>query len=153
MTSSLIRLDRMQSIEPVALPTGRLRPVVRLRLLVEILAAYGPLLRLLRSNDLAAMVDGARTVEDSRNIGPPLDPHDVAVRLGWIVNRVLGLMPTDGRCLIQSLVLTRLLARRSIESRLIVGVAVGDAFAAHAWVEHQTIAVLPRGRFTPLIEL
>jgi hypothetical protein len=45
-------------------------------------------------------------------------------------------MPFGGRCLQRSLVLGWLLRRRSIESRLRIGVLKGtDAIAAHAWVE------------------
>jgi hypothetical protein len=52
-------------------------------------------------------------------------------------------MPADSRCLMRSLVLTRLLARRGIESRLVISVRPGERFAAHAWVEHDGVALLP----------
>ena len=129
----------------------RVRPWHRARLLAEIVAAYVPLLRVLRSNDLDGMVATARGPR--RQIAAPADPHEAAERLGWIVNRVLGVFPTDGRCLIQSLVLTRLLAARSIRSTLVIGVSVDGAFAAHAWVEHDGVAVLPAGEFARLHEL
>ena len=138
------------AVPPMALP-ARVRPWHRARLMVEIVAAYMPLLRVLRSNDLAGMVATARSPRG--RIAPPSDPHIAAERLGWIVNRVLLLFPTDGRCLIQSLVLTRLLAARSIESRLIIGVSVTGSFSAHAWVEHDGVAVLPAGDFARLHEL
>jgi hypothetical protein len=134
----------------MALPE-RVRPWHRARLMAEIVAAYVPLLRLLRGNDLGAMVGTARA--PSRRIQAPRDPHEAAERLGWIVNRVLGIFPTDGRCLIQSLVLTRLLAARSIGSTLVIGVSVDGEFAAHAWVEHDGVAVLPAGAFARLHEL
>lgn len=136
---------------PLALPQ-RMRFRHRARLVVEILAAYVPLRRLLRRNDLRAMVAGARARGD-RRIPTPADPHDTAVRLGWIVNRVLRLLPTDGRCLIQSLVLVRLLAVRTIDARVIIGVSTDDGFSAHAWVEHDGVAVLPAGRFARLMEV
>ena len=134
----------------MALPR-RVRPWHRARLLAEIVAAYVPLLRVLRSDDLAGMVDTARSPR--RRIPAPADPHEAAERLGWIVNRVFGAFPTDGRCLIQSLVRTRLLAARSIASTLVIGVSVDGAFAAHAWVEHDGAAVLPAGAFSRLHEL
>jgi hypothetical protein len=44
---------------------------------------------------------------------------------------------------VQSLVLTRLLAARSIPSRLVIGARSDGPFMAHAWVECDTVAVLP----------
>jgi hypothetical protein len=79
--------------------------------------------------------------------------HLVALRLGRVVGRTLKLLPTDSRCLIQSLVLTRMLAKRSIASTLVIGVRKDPAFEAHAWVEHEGQPVLPPGRFTRLMEL
>jgi hypothetical protein len=43
----------------------------------------------------------------------------------------------------QSLVLTRLLASRGVDSTLVIGVAVDPEFAAHAWVETEDIPLLP----------
>ena len=138
---------------PRHLPAGRLSPAQRLRILAEIGAAYVPLLRLVRGNDLPAMVAGARAVDRTRKLPPPEDPHEAAARLGWMVHRSLTLVPTDGRCLIQSLVLTRMLTARSIDSRVVLGVSVEDSFQAHAWVEHDDAPVLPAGRFERLMEL
>jgi hypothetical protein len=140
----------MSTVAPMAWP-DRVRPWHRARLVAEIVAAYVPLLCVLRGNDLDAMVARARSPRAT--IPAPGAPHVAAERLGWIVNRVLSVFPTDGRCLIQSLVLTRLLAARSIESRVIIGVSVGGGFAAHAWVEHDGVAVLPVGPFERLHEL
>jgi transglutaminase-like putative cysteine protease len=128
-----------------------LSPARRARLVAEILAAYVPLLRVVRRNDVRAMVVEARAVD--RTAVLPGDSHEVASRLGGIVRRTLKVLPTDGRCLIQSLVLIRLLARRSIEARLVIGVRGGGAFAAHAWVEHDGLPVLPVGDFDRLMEL
>jgi Transglutaminase-like superfamily len=144
------RYSRVSVVAPMAWPE-RVRPWHRARLMAEIVAAYVPLLRVLRGNDLAAMVAAARSPRTT--IGAPRDPSLAAERLGWIVNRVLKLFPTDGRCLIQSLVVTRLLAARSIESRLVIGVSVHDSFEAHAWVEHAGTPVLPAGHFARLHEL
>jgi transglutaminase-like putative cysteine protease len=133
------------------LPPGRLSPLAKARLVAEILAAYVPLRRVVRRNDLPAMVARARAVD--RAVALPGDPHDVASRLGEIVGWTLKVLPTDGRCLIQSLVLVRLLAARSIAARVVIGVRGGDAFAAHAWVEHDAVPVLPAGGFDRLMEL
>jgi hypothetical protein len=43
----------------------------------------------------------------------------------------------------RSLVLTGMLARRGIDTRLVISVRPGDRFAAHAWVEHDGVALLP----------
>ena len=64
-------------------------------------------------------------------------------RLGQAVGRTLRVLPTDARCLMQSLVLTRLLADRGIESTLVIGVVVEPEFAAHAWVESGDVPLLP----------
>jgi transglutaminase-like putative cysteine protease len=133
------------------LSPGRLSPVSKARLVAEIVAAYVPLLRVVRRNDLRAMVETARTVD--RAVARPSEAHDVAARLGGIVSRTLKALPTDGRCLIQSLVLVRLLARRSIAARVVIGVRGGETFAAHAWVEHDGVPVLPAGHFERLMEL
>ena len=142
----------MPLVSPAPLP-ARMGMRTRAWLVGEIVVAYVPLLRALRTNDLRRMVADARTLNGHRALPSIVDPHDQAVRLGWIVNTVLGVFPTDGRCLMQSLVLTRLLAARSIDSTLVVGVHVEAGFNAHAWVEHDGEAVLPVGPFEPLMRL
>jgi hypothetical protein len=67
----------------------------------------------------------------------------LARRLGWAVTRTLSVLPTDSRCLMQSLVLNRLLVARSIPSRLVIGARSDGPFMAHAWVECNGVAVLP----------
>ena len=124
----------------------------RVALIFEILAAYVPAWRHLRRNDLMAMVGAARNVRPRHSVGRETE-HDLAVRLGWMVRRTLQVLPLDGRCLIRSLVLTRLLARRSIPSTVVIGVKPASDFAAHAWVEHAGVPVLPAGNFERLIEL
>lgn len=71
--------------------------------------------------------------------------HRGGLRLGRAVIRSLRLLPTDSRCLMRSLVLTGLLARRGIGSSLIIGVRSAPEFAAHAWVEHAGEPLLPPG--------
>lgn len=134
---------------------GSRRVPEKLRLLGEILAAYVPLLMCLRRNDLQAMVERARGVPPSRPARPPAegDAYEAAVKLGWIVRRVLMVLPTERRCLIRSLVLIRMLERRRIDNRLVIGVVGGQDFAAHAWVEHHGMPVLPAGRYDRLLEL
>jgi hypothetical protein len=84
---------------------------------------------------------------------PSLVEHDVARRLGRAVGKTLRLLPTDSRCLIRSLVLTRLLARRAIPNTIVIGVRKAPDFQAHAWVEHEGRPILPAGEYTRLTEL
>jgi hypothetical protein len=130
-----------------------LGPIARLRLALEILAAYPRALRLVRGNDLRAMVEAARDVEPVPHREPPELEHVLAIRLGVAVQRTLKPVPTDSRCLVRSVVLSRLLARRQIESRLVIGVKTDQEFAAHAWVEHDGVHVLPRGGHHRLMDL
>ena len=58
-----------------------------------------------------------------------------ARRLGNLVVKMMQVLPGDTRCLARSLVLIRLLVRRGIGARLVIGVHPGPTFGAHAWVE------------------
>ncbi|HEV3321193.1 MAG TPA: lasso peptide biosynthesis B2 protein [Solirubrobacteraceae bacterium] len=90
---------------------------------------------------------------------PGLTPADGALveahRLGRAVGRTLRLLPGDTRCLARSLVLTRLLARRGIPAKLVIGARADPDFLAHAWVECAGHAVLPAGdgSYGRLVEL
>ena len=64
------------------------------------------------------------------------DSDVTAARLGYAVARTLRTLPTDSRCLVQALVLYRLLSERGIHSTLVIGARSQPEFAAHAWVEH-----------------
>src|SRR4051794_27110012 len=141
----------MRSV-PEERQTRRLSALGRLRLVGEILVTYLPSWRVLRTGDLEEMVRFARHVESSKSPVPPEAEHDVALQLGYAVQRTLSLLPTDGRCLIRSVVLTRMLERRSIDNKLVIGVQ-NEPFAAHAWVEHEGVPVLPRGTFARLTEM
>ncbi len=77
------------------------------------------------------------------------------LRLGRAVGKTLGVLPTDARCLNRSLVLVSLLARRGIESSVVIGVKSEPEFGAHAWVESGGMALLPpsEGEFSRLVEI
>jgi hypothetical protein len=108
----------------------------------EILSAYARA-RLALRGDFRQAVKTLRAVDaDKPTEG---DPVVAGRRLGSAVVRTLRLLPTDSRCLMRSLVLTRLLTRRGIESTLVIGVSTGDRFEAHAWVEHEGAVLLPSG--------
>jgi hypothetical protein len=134
---------------------SRLSHTARVRLAVEILASYVQARRALRRAPIATVVAGLR----SRS--PAAAPHAgdslrEARRLGWAVTRLLKRIPGDTRCLARSLVLTRLLARRGIQAKLVIGARTDPEFLAHAWVEHDGIPVLnpgDDGSFGRLVEL
>jgi hypothetical protein len=106
-------------------------------LVAEILAAYGPARVRLHRRRLPDLVAASRRFR-RRPVPAVPEPEAsrVAARLGRAVTRTLALLPTDSRCLVSSLVLSRLLERRGIDARLVVAVCREPEFAAHAWVEH-----------------
>lgn len=61
--------------------------------------------------------------------------YQVALRLGRIVERRLSHLPGDTRCLTRSVVLVRMLSRRGMDARLVIGAHAQPEFTAHAWVE------------------
>jgi hypothetical protein len=132
----------------------RLSHAQRVALAAEIVAAYAQARRALRRAPIAVVVAGLRSKS------PPDRPvgaiaYSEAHRLGNAVTRTLRLMPGDTRCLARSLVLTRLLARRGIPAKLVIGARTDPDFLAHAWVEYDGQPVLSPGdeTFGRLVEL
>jgi hypothetical protein len=120
---------------------SRLAGPARLAVAVEVLTTYAGVRLRLRRSDVRAVLAALRRADGSRPAA-----HDAVAtgrRLGRAVVRTLEVLPTDTRCLMRSLVLTRMLARRGIATRLVIAVRPGGSFAAHAWVEHDGIALLP----------
>jgi len=134
--------------------TDRLATLERTRLGAEIVAAYATVRVALLGRPIEATVERIREPQGPRNPPSP-GGFEEACRLGHAVARTLAHLPGDTRCLVRSLVLTRLLARRGIPSRLVIGVRSGQGFLAHAWVEHGGEAVLDPGdgSFGRLVEL
>jgi hypothetical protein len=128
-----------------------IRPSAKLRLVAEIVVTYGRVRWLLGRRDLPSVVaalrgEGAHTTDRRRQA--------TGARLGQAVARTLGVLPFDSRCLVRSLVLTRMLASRGIDSVLVIGVRVEPAFTAHAWVESGGRALLePLDRASRLVEI
>jgi len=133
---------------------GRASNVERIRLAFEIVAAYVQARRALRRSPIADAVGGLR-LESIPDVPLGESTLTEARRLGWIVTRVLVLVPGDTRCLVRSLVLTRLLARRGIPAKLVIGARGGPDFLAHAWVEYNGDPILSPGdgSFGRLVEL
>ena len=135
----------------LAVPTPEQRAAARRRLTLaekgrlarEIVATYVRARIWLRRYALEDVVGRLR--EDAE-LEPGSGMHLLqAARLGRIVRRTLGILPADSRCLVQSLVLTSLLARRGIHTTLVIGVKPEPRFEAHAWVELAGYPLLPVG--------
>jgi hypothetical protein len=120
----------------------RLGPGRRLALACEILGTYAQVRWSLRRRGLRGALVALRSSAGSVQPGQPVA---TGRRLGRAVARTLGVLPADSRCLMQSLVLTRVLARRGIDTRLVIAVRPGERLAAHAWIEHGDEALLPAG--------
>ena len=142
--------------EPAALARegGRRTTQERAALALEIIGAWAQARWALRRSPIADVVAGLR----SRSPAP--GPSSAAAlqearSLGWAVARMLAHVPGDTRCLVRSLVLTRLLARRGISAKLVIGARPAPDFLAHAWVEHDGEPVLDPGdgSFGRLVEL
>jgi hypothetical protein len=133
---------------------GRLSPIERARLAAEIVACYVQARRVLRRDPIATAVANLRA-QSSPAVAPTTGTLVEARRLGRAVTRTLTLVPGDTRCLVRSLVLTRLLARRGIPAKLVIGARAAPDFLAHAWVEHDGDPVLAPGdgSFGRLVEL
>lgn len=136
----------MRAHDGVVIPDARpLAQREKVALAAEILLAYARTRWWLRRRDLPGALLELRS--PGTRLPAAADPTRTGRRLGRAVVRTLALLPTDSRCLTRSLVLTNLLARRGIESSLVLGVRPGESFAAHAWVEHDSAALLDPGEF------
>ena len=61
--------------------------------------------------------------------------------------RVVARIPGDSRCLMRSLVVLAMLARRGVDARLVLAARPTPEFAAHAWVERTGDPLLPTRGF------
>ena len=124
-------------------------------LAAEVVTTYVAARRALRHAGLRDTLAELRRVESGGARVELGDPVRAGRRLGRIVTRTLAVLPADGRCLSQSLVLTRMLARRGVQSRLVIAVKPGEQLAAHAWVEYDGVALLAPGskNFEELVTL
>ncbi len=135
---------------------GALSPVAKTRLAIEVAGTYVRVRRHVGDPDLRNVIDMLRDRPLADAPTAPPDAVSLAARLARATRRTLRLLPGDTRCLAQSLVLSALLARRGVASRLVIGVAPGAQFGAHAWVElPDGRALLPRyaSEFERLVDL
>jgi hypothetical protein len=139
-------------------PGRRATSAEKLRLVGEILGVYAATRWRMPRGDIRDVAAAGRAVlARTPQLPPPSgqDSWDVAYHLGRAVDRTLRVLPTDSRCLVQSLVLSRMLSARGIPSTLVIGAHSQPEFTAHAWVEHDGRPVLhPRGyQDSRLVEL
>jgi hypothetical protein len=143
-------------LEATASAGRRPTQLARMRLVAEIVLAYLKTRRALRTAPIAGVVAMLRAERSPRD-PPPYGEDGLleARHLGRAVTRTLALLPGDTRCLMQALVLTRLLAARGIPGKLAIGSRTAPSFAAHAWVEHagQPVLFAGEGLFNRLVEL
>jgi hypothetical protein len=139
---------RRQPLVDAMVPDGTaLSPLQKAGLAGEILSTYSRVRWLLWRRDLPATVSVLRQYPGGRASAERSSRRAYwhARRLGRAASRTLSLLPTDSRCLARSLVLLAMLARRRVETRLVIGTRQGPAFAAHAWVELAGVPLLDPG--------
>ena len=127
----------------------------KLSLAFEILGSYARQRRRLRRSKLPdVLAELRRPLANGGAERRELDDQLTGIRLGRAVGRTLTPVP-DARCLLRSLVLVDMLARRGIEASFVLGVRKEGDFEAHAWVEKGGVALLPpfEGAYDRLVEL
>ncbi|HKP21799.1 MAG TPA: lasso peptide biosynthesis B2 protein [Thermoleophilaceae bacterium] len=120
----------------------------KLSLILELSFSYVAIRLWLRTKPVAEVASLARRPPSTSD--RPLSEREgryLAVKLAWVVHRTLNHLPGDTRCLTRSLVLLRILARRGIETKLVIGVRADEGFAAHAWVELAGVPLLDPTEF------
>lgn len=136
--------------------TARLTPRQKLGLAREILGSYLRQRRRMRHDEkLRTVLDELRRpLVEVATERSELDDQLTGIRLGRAVSRTLAPVP-DARCLLRSLVLVDMLARRGIAASFVLGVRAGPDFEAHAWVEKGGVSLLPpyEGEYERLVDL
>jgi len=131
-----VKLDRLA--DPRPLPSW-----TKLALVLEVLAVYARAWLLLRRRDVRTALALLRA---SRGDGyGRIQTYAGAARLGQIVSRLLASTPARSRCLMISVVLSTMLARRGVDSSIVIGVRSGSPFGAHAWAELEGHPLTPAG--------
>lgn len=118
------------------------------------MGAYGHVRWLLWRTTLTVTVGELRRVAPTRPVSPERTRWE-GLRLARAVTLTLPLLPTESRCLMRSLVLLRLMARRGLDGALVIGVDPEGGFSAHAWVEQEGKPLLTPGDYVSrrLVEL
>jgi hypothetical protein len=120
----------------------------RIAFIAEVLGTYAHVRRLLAGHGITEVVGRLRDGTPDR-----LD-HETACRLAERlyrpVRRTLRPLPFDTRCLMRSLVLLAMLARRGAHCQLVLAAEARQGFAAHAWISHAGRPILPTLGYAPL---
>jgi Transglutaminase-like superfamily len=129
-----------------------LGPLQRLVLTAELVVSYGVARRLVRRTALPATLEQLR---EGRCVPAPWPlVTDNPYQLAAVTGRVLRLVPADTRCLMRSLTLLTLLARRGVSVTLVLAATEEEQFGAHAWVElHGRPLLTPEAEHRRLVEL
>lgn len=123
----------------------------RLRLGAEIVWTALRVRRLVRRNDLPAAVASCRG-DERQAVSEP--SHGEVVRVGRAVRQILGVLPGDSSPLVSSLVVIAVLARRGIDTSLVIGVRDDASLPPQAWVEVGEGPTAPmRQKFAQLVAL
>jgi hypothetical protein len=118
--------------------------VERLELVVEVLVTYVAVRWQVRKRELPAAVAALRAGRRLRRL--PVVAREPRA-LAASAERVVARIPGDSRCLMRSLVVLAMLARRGVDARLILAARPAPQFAAHAWVERNGDPLLPTRGF------
>lgn len=144
-------------VDPAVREAAKAVPARRkIPLAIEIVRTYLSVRWLLLYRGLPATVVSIRRGLREHSSGDSEQVRRVqGTRIGHAVVRVLRVLPTDGRCLMRSLVLMGLLARRGVYAKLVIGVSPDPTFEAHAWAEVDALPVLgtDEQKFHRLVEL
>ena len=136
-------------------PPAQLPPANgKLRLAIEVVWTYARVRKAMFRTDLPTSLRHIRGGAGRSTSTQPM-PLETGLRLGRAVTRTLAVLPADSRCLVQSLVLTAMLARRGTAATVVIGVKSGESFGAHAWVEMDGQPLLPTfgDEFSRLVDL
>jgi hypothetical protein len=116
--------------------------LARAALVAEVLVTYALVRWHVRRQDLPTAVAALRA-RPRRRVLVDRDER----RLAAGAERVVAKLPGDSRCLMRSLVVLTMLARRGIDSRLVLAARPEPTFGAHAWIERGGEPLLPTRGF------
>jgi hypothetical protein len=130
-------VTELATARAIAAPAPQLRPDQRIRLGIEVLAAYLAVRRAMAHERLPALVERLRATPPRRRRLPLANPDVDGERLGSAVTRTLVRSGPASRCLVRALVLMRLLAARGVvRGELVITVLPNEStLDAHAWIE------------------
>lgn len=126
-------------------PLARFSAAQKAKLAIEILGTYFRARWLLYKRSLPDVVTAIRESAVASSIKGAAPTVDGGRRYGWAVIRTLRVLPADSRCLVRSLVLLSVLARRGSSTTLVIGVRSEPEFGAHAWIEKEGLPLLDPG--------